>query len=670
MAWWILCVALSLAALAGIPAAGYRRDKREKQKRTLFRYYCVAGVYLSALFLVIPIQAQALKGTEAYAFRVFFSSATYTLQMFTINTDYNGLMSCAYPAGWIGAVHSAVLSAEFVAAPLLTLTVVLSFFRNVSAWYRFLRKYNQDAYVFSELNERSLVLAESIGKRDPKACLVFAGVTAEKEEEMPGDWTGKAREIGAVCYPKDILSIRLDKWNPARTMSLYLIGTDETENIVQGMDLMNRYGDRSRWKLYVFTSRDECEYLLNRKKGEAKDNGTIKARRINAVSSLITRTLFRDGCRLLYGTAPGETPQKISAVLMGLGQHGMEMLKALTWYGRMYGYELEIHAFDKDPDAKERIAAACPELFWPEGESGETPCRIHVYPGTQTESPAFAETLKKAGNPAYALVALGGDEANIRTAVRMRTLFEQNGCRPVIQAIVYNSQEKVLLEGISNFKGQLYGIEFIGDTDSAYTESVLINSDLEQAALQIHMDYPGSDPDSFYGYEYNYRSSCAAAIHMRAAALQLSRLRHIDTGLLKEAEAGLRSAYKMSGQKDAKQKAVREIAGKLAATEGFSFAAWDGRKLIEPELLAEAEDAGMPEETAYHYLLAVKLMALEHERWCAYMRTEGYRYAEKRNDLGKMHNDLLPYSRLQEKEKGKDLHISLLIGEMNRQKAP
>ena len=78
----------------------------------------------------------------------------------------------------------------------------------------------------------------------------------------------------------------------------------------------------------------------------------------------------------------------------------------------------------------------------------------------------------------------------------------------------------------------------------------------------------------------------------------------------------------------------------------------------------------MPEETAYHYLLAVKLMALEHERWCAYMRTEGYRYAEKRNDLGKMHDDLLPYSGLQEKEKGKDLHISLLIGEMNRQKAP
>lgn len=45
---------------------------------------------------------------------------------------------------------------------------------------------------------------------------------------------------------------------------------------------------------------------------------------------------------------------------------------------------------------------------------------------------------------------------------------------------------------------------------------------------------------------------------------------------------------------------------------------------------------------------------LEHQRWCAYMRSEGYRYAEKRNDMARQHNCLKDFDSLSEKNKEND----------------
>ena len=53
---------------------------------------------------------------------------------------------------------------------------------------------------------------------------------------------------------------------------------------------------------------------------------------------------------------------------------------------------------------------------------------------------------------------------------------------------------------------------------------------------------------------------------------------------------------------------------------------------------------------------------LEHKRWNAYMRAEGYVYSgstdkSSRNDLAKMHHDLVDFETLSEKDKRKDSNV-------------
>ena len=122
---------------------------------------------------------------------------------------------------------------------------------------------------------------------------------------------------------------------------------------------------------------------------------------------------------------------------------------------------------------------------------------------------------------------------------------------------------------------------------------MILNSQLEQEGLARHLKW-GQEAD-FWRFEYNYRSSVASAIHMRA-----------------------RIACGIPG-------------------------------------------AGKKEEELTEEEIAV-LEPLEHCRWKAYMRAEGYVFSgskdkRSRNDLAKMHHDLVDFSSLSEEDKRKDRHV-------------
>ena len=403
----------------------------------------------------------------------------------------------------------------------------------------------------------------------------------------------RARELHATCFKKDILAINFKAHSAKAQIVFYAIGEDETENINQALKLIELYKQRDNTRLFVFASRVDSELLLTK-----ADKGKLKVRRVNEVRSLVNRILFEKGHELFENAKKlPDGDKKISAVLVGLGKHGTEMLKALSWYCQMDGYHIEIDAFDADEKAEDKFMALAPELM-SEKYNGviipeEAEYSIRIHSGFDVTTKSFADEIAKLTDATYVFVALGSDEMNIRAAVDLRMLFERMKIKPAIQAVIYSTDEKEALKGITNYRKQAYDVEFIGDRNTSYSEKVIMSSELEEDALQRHLKW--GNEEEFWQYEYNYNSSVASAIHMKA---------RIACG----------------------------IPGAAKKDEDLTD---EERKIVE---------------------------TLEHRRWNAYMRSEGYIYSgssekSSRNDLAKMHHDLVDYSSLAEEEKRKDSKI-------------
>lgn len=590
---WSVYFAVSVAVLVlcGVFSATVKYWAAKKVVRPF--YVIVGGVFLAAAFLFVPVCQVQFSADDYEGCKTLLMSIHNGLRLFVVDggiTDVTDYMATC-PEG-LRDIYSVYAAGLLVLAPFLTFGFVLSFFQNLSANWNYMRHFFRDVYAFSELNIRSVTLAEDIRKNHPKAVIVFTDVF-EDGEEQSFELGERARSINAICFKKDILAVPFGFRARGAEIRFFTIGENQAENISQSIKLIERYGDRKNTYLFVFSTGADGELLLT-----AMPDKAIRVRRVDEVRSMVNRILSEEGAKIFEKAIPAEDGQKnITAVVVGMGGYGCSMVKSLAWFCQMVGYRVNIHAFDKDPLAEDKFSAQCPELMDPNYNGvyvdGEAQYDITVHSGADVLTKTFADQIMELKGATYVLVSLGSDELNIRVAANLRMLFERCGAKPVIQAIVHNTELCGALKGITNYRGQVYDIDCIGDLQTSYSEAVILNSELEQEGLARHLKW-GQEED-FWRFEYNYRSSVASAIHMRA-----------------------RMACGIAG------------AGKR-------------------------EEDLTPEEIAV-------LEPLEHRRWNAYMRAEGYVFSgskdkRSRNDLAKMHHDLVDFSSLSEEDKRKDRKV-------------
>lgn len=592
---WINYLLLSIASLIGIAVLSFVANGMSVHKKKNFSLFnsLFASVFISAFLMFMPIHIVTGNSSVVGIIRAVFLSLFNSIQIFALGSEFTVITdSISYCPENISIIYQIWAGIIFILAPVFTFSFVLSMFKNLSAHLKYYRCYFKDVYVFSELNEKSIALATDIKNKEKKSVLVFTDVF-EGNEERIYELTESAKMLGAICFKKDLLAVKLMKHSAAKHISVFAIGENETENLNQALRFIEEYRDRPNTNLYVFSTKIESELLLT-----AVDKGNIRVRRINEINSLINRILYENGEKIFESATVNDDGTKdISAVVVGMGGHGAEMVKSLAWFGQMDGYRIEINAFDKDNLAEEKFTAQAPELMSPDYNGviveGESQYTIKVHPRYDVESALFAKKIMELKKTSYVFVSLGNDDINVRTAVNLRMLFERIGIHPVIQTIVFNTQQKNSLCGIKNYRGQEYDIEFIGDLETSFSEKVIIDSELEADALKRHLKW-GTE-DEFWAYEYNYRSSVASAIHMKARI-----------------KCGIPGATKR-----------------------------------EDELTDEERDI---------------IEVLEHRRWNAYMRSVGYVYSgskdkASRNDLAKMHHNLVDFESLSESDKRKDSKV-------------
>lgn len=330
------------------------------------------------------------------------------------------------------------------------------------------------------------------------------------------------------------------------------------------------------------------------------DKGKIHLRRINEIRSQIYSYLYDSGTEIFDNAVSINGKKEINIVLAGLGLYGTEMLKALSWYCQMTGYSFNIYVFDKDESVQDRFTYLCPELM-PESYYGRKASEEHSY--------------------------------NIRFFTGIDT--ETNSFSEIFRSLSDISYVFIALGDDRKNISQSAAIRILSERkgENPVIRTVVYDRQAD-SALEGISNHKGQSYRilTIGNMKRLYSEEILLGTELEKIALE----RHLKWDKDKEDEFWRYDYNYRSSMASAIHREAR-IHCKVQPED-----------LDEDNLTEELRDIIEP---------------LEHKRWNAYVRSEGYVYSgstdkESRNDLAKMHNALIDFNALSEEEKRKDSIIA------------
>ena len=587
---WKICFAMAiLFVLAG--TAVYIISRKQGASRI---QYLGAGVFLASVTMCFPVMYMQENAGIALAMCI-----SHSIRMFVVDTGADDILSMLTRdiLGSMLLPYKILAVTLYLLAPVFTLGVVLQYFSNTFERLRLRLKKKHDLYIFSELNARSLEIASdmwSCAKKSGRRLeIVFC--CSDKKDSVNTDQEKSARKLNAVLLPEEIIHVRLN--SQKRRVNYYIISEDDDANVDQTLKMIHDMTGGSAWytkqrlcqknvTLHCYATNAEAEILL-----DAKDKQDLRVVLVDEVRDAVYEQLYEYPLYTNQMQTGGAKQKILTLLILGGGKAGCEFLKAAVWSGRMISCELDIHLVDLEgTQLKDRLEAECPELLPDEGNY-----RICIHEGDIFGSTMQRE-LDALGQVDYCVSALGDDETSIRAAVWMRRHFcaKAGYTKPFICAYVQSSAKKMAVSELSENTRRKTSLSYdivpfgcggayYGKSDAAFV--------LEYLGLGVQSHYfrlnRESDAESrryavqnFYEKQGNRRSSIANGMHIS------TKLWEMGYGILRVPENG------------------EELECYRRCVKPVDFA----------EILASLNET---ERAAYYNL--------EHERWMAYVRTEGWR---------------------------------------------
>ncbi|MBR1747381.1 MAG: hypothetical protein IJ735_04135 [Clostridia bacterium] len=690
----ILSIVFLAAAIGGAIAYAAVRKKNAisgapVRKKLLSPFQvAVVGFIVAAFTAFLPMlfsSVSAADGAGSSAIQAIAISIQKVFRIFSLDEDFSDVLRItAQQTAWVSA-YRLYLSLLFVSAAGMTVSgVVLVFFKEFASSVRFHLKKGlcrQEAYVFSELNEKSLQLAKDVvdlerirkeaeewSIRDgvdeyirrrfvPKKKVVVFCDVFEKNEETEYELIAEAKSIGAICTKRDVTQI----WLPSGRTKVFLIGEDQKENLEQALVLFNRkkkdvfrkrrrliprkmraelprVGNRERkwievvdnWReLYVFNSSKMGEAVIESVVNDTKiaDSGWSLIRRVDENANLCRITFLSEKSSLAGffrdKKKSSDGKKRVSTVIVGLGSYGAELAKTICWLGMLPDYEIKVTVFEKDEQRIEAFRRSAPALFKPSyGPAQILPYILDLVP-CDVKSPEFEDELNKIGPVTDVFVTLGDDADNVAIALEMRKHFRKIQSTANIYAVVFNRMKqfpediKITYKNKGSVVSESYGVTLIGSMKEVYSVENIEQRSLEIKAKRSHINW--TMYDAFKAGDDKYFTD-----------------------------------------------AFRDEAGEWFNKNEYSRVSSIARVMHENEM----KKLGY---TGYGMDDMDKRAKYEHDRWTVYMYAQGYEFGGpgRKDHIAKTHYDLIPRDKLDEEEKKKDSDADMLetIHIRNRQEA-
>ena len=523
---WITFFLLSVCIFAASVTFAILLGFQRKRYRITPLHILLIGVFLADFLAIFPpyyLTVLQGNGILKSIFMVFHD----TLQLFTINNDFSLILD--YVSGLTAVeqnLYTIYVAFLYAFTPILTVGFGLSFFKNLSAYWKYIFSFHTNAYVFSHWNEKAAALARSIVAKDKRATIILTSRTKETEENE--ELCKLAKSVGSIDFATNIVDLKLNFHSKNKKISFFFIKENTADNVEEGITTLKQYKERALSFLYVFSNVTAHEVILN-----SADQGSAIIRRVNSMQSLIHMFLYKKGIEIFKSAKTLDNGEKrISIALVGFGSYGAEFLRALPWFCTQPGYKTDIHIFEPNKTNFSSFQALYPELNYVHSASFVPNAfySIHFH-ALSADSLEFAEYIEN-NSFTFALVIAGENDRNLRIALRLRTLFARKGESPLIYTRISNPVLSDCCADLHAFNGKYpCEIRLIGSIEDTYSYESIIESEWQQLAQRINYQYleegvkdwdlADGEMDRmvmesnyrFWRNEYTYSQSISQAIH-------------------------------------------------------------------------------------------------------------------------------------------------------------
>ena len=453
-----------------------------------YRFLVIMGIGLLCLgILVFPLldfKDNAIKLTNALY---------YALKSITLNEDIEVLSEINLHSafGWIYFIW---INLFLIALPFFTVSTLIAFIGELFTNYKFRKLKNKNLYFFSEMNEKSIMIAKYYV--NDNNVVIFTNVENNKWNKSDG--------FKSIKLSEKINEVNLNNYN---NITVYLISKNEEQNLNDALEIMEKYKNE-KIKVYVINNTEEAPIILDsanreiiKKIKENNNKDYVNVEIVNETERAIFNLLDK---KPLYA---GTIDNTISLLIIGLGQVGKEFLKDALWCGMMIGYRFKTLVIDiKADEIKKNIEIETPELL--------NNYNI-TFVNADIKSPDAIEAIKQVNDINYILVSMETDNKNLDTAIDLRRLFIKDYERkPIINIWIQNEYKKQQVNKLINENQTAYDINAFGSVKDMYFDNKIVDSDIEKIGKKIHKAY-GGNPADYYLNEYNKRSSRASGLHVK-----------------------------------------------------------------------------------------------------------------------------------------------------------
>lgn len=612
----------------------------------LFLFGSVLAMRLAAgCYFVTGAYEGAAEYTGLNGVQVVLDSFVHGLQSFSMDEDYTMYMFAVqdmcmdlFGIFWISRAAGLICAVQNVLAPVAGGAVLLDILANIFPAVKLALKKASGRYsffVFSELNEDAVCLAEDILRdghykklfaangQHGRPAFIFTDAYVRTDEETHEELKERASVMGAICVKSDVLCMNLKR---ARAVYYFLIDSERINNLSSFAALAS---ESPRWRvrreaeisertasayIYVFAEGEKSGAYIRELRRNNQDNlRDVVVREVQDYRSLAMNLFYHIPLYvpLLAGkqeqeekAAAKEREKRLVVTILGSGKIGEEIFRNVYWFGQFYDWLPEIHVISRNASVmKQSLKRNFEELLstcrvdkeeadhrllqiWPE-ESGReevNPPYAEVYfQDYEIETgdffSDFGDLLQRTH---YFVTALGTDRKNMELSGELnrwlakKRLGKEISFIPVIACAVFDRRlgEIVRRDGESVDGGWVFPF---GGRESRFSCRNVFLSDFTEKSFASGEIYNKKRQEKDADDEYKTLSSVARVAH---------------------------ASYKYFSE------------GKIAGVSrrGAGIVLEPAEEIRNAEPSAWLSDPETQERLAW----------VEHRRWSAYIRAQGY----------------------------------------------